>query len=297
MSKCLIIGFGSIGERHAEVLNRLGFEINVISKRKNLNFLTRKKIESFNLNEFEYVVISNSTENHLNTLLAVDKYFKTKAILVEKPLSSFPSNYLPKNKVFIGYNMRFNPIIVELNKIIKSKKNLFIESRCTSYFPSWRKGNYSKSYSAKFNGGGVLRELSHELDYIKWIFGKFKFDYNISSKLSNLNISTDDFFFGLGRIQGLSKIYFHLDYASHLEQRILNIKSNNINLTFDFISKTITGQVKSRTFNKKLTFDRNHSYKNMWLDIISNKGRNCCSYKDGMDTVKLIDQLRKNKYE
>ena len=100
MSKCLIIGFGSIGERHAEVLNRLGFEINVISKRKDLNFLTRKEIESFNLNEFEYVVISNSTENHFNTLLAVDKYFKTKAILVEKPLSSFPSNYLPKNKVF-----------------------------------------------------------------------------------------------------------------------------------------------------------------------------------------------------
>ena len=32
--------------------------------------------------------------------------------------------------------MRFNPIIVELNKIIKSKKNLFIENGCTSYFPS-----------------------------------------------------------------------------------------------------------------------------------------------------------------
>ena len=36
------------------------------------------------------------------------------------------------------------------------------------------KSNYLKSYSAsKSKGGGVLLDLSHEIDYINWLFGSF----------------------------------------------------------------------------------------------------------------------------
>ena len=41
--------------------------------------------------------------------------------------------------------------------------------------PTWRKGDYTKSVSAKKKyGGGVINELSHELDLMLYLFGKPK---------------------------------------------------------------------------------------------------------------------------
>ena len=47
---------------------------------------------------------------------------------------------------------------------------------CHSYLPQWRKKNYKKSYSSNAKlGGGVSLDLSHEIDYIQWIFGNINF--------------------------------------------------------------------------------------------------------------------------
>ena len=46
---------------------------------------------------------------------------------------------------------------------------------CYSYLPNWRKNiPYYLSNSADKKGGGVLLELSHEIDYLTWIFGDFE---------------------------------------------------------------------------------------------------------------------------
>ena len=41
-------------------------------------------------------------------------------------------------------------------------------------------------------GGGVLLELSHEIDYLLWIFKKIKINYSLNRKVSKLQINTDD---------------------------------------------------------------------------------------------------------
>ena len=60
-----------------------------------------------------------------------------------------------------------------------------------SFLPNWRKKNYQYSVSAqKKLGGGALLELSHELDYINWIFGK-KYEtkaFYRNSKILNLDV-------------------------------------------------------------------------------------------------------------
>ena len=55
-----------------------------------------------------------------------------------------------------------------------------------------KKRNYTKVYSSKNKGGGVEYDLSHEFDYIKWIFGKFKTVLKFNKKISNLKISSND---------------------------------------------------------------------------------------------------------
>jgi CMP-N,N'-diacetyllegionaminic acid synthase len=75
-----------------------------------------------------------------------------------------------------------------------NEKILNINIFCGSNLPDWKKTDYSKSYSAsKKLGGGVLLDLSHEIDYLHWIFGDLNILYSYNKKISNLDIDCDDF--------------------------------------------------------------------------------------------------------
>ena len=125
------------------------------------------------------------------------KNCKNKFVLVEKPLFSKPNKInIKKNKYYVGYNLRFNPIINFLKKKIKSKKIWSVNIFCGSYLPNWRNNiDYRKSSSAKKHlGGGVLLDLSHELDYVQWLFGKIEIEHCKSKKLSKFQQINHGFF-------------------------------------------------------------------------------------------------------
>ena len=53
--------------------------------------------------------------------------------------------------------------------------------------------DYRKTVSAqKILGGGVLLELSHELDYLRWIFGDVEFVQAQLARQSELDIDVED---------------------------------------------------------------------------------------------------------
>ena len=60
--------------------------------------------------------------------------------------------------------------------------------------PSWRpNSDYTKSVSAiKKLGGGVLLELSHDIDYLVWLFGNVKWVNSTIHRQGNLKIDTED---------------------------------------------------------------------------------------------------------
>jgi predicted dehydrogenase len=62
------------------------------------------------------------------------------------------------------------------------------------YLPDWRPGkDYRTTVTARRElGGGALLELSHELDYLQWIFGSAYWVSAVIGKHSNLEIDTED---------------------------------------------------------------------------------------------------------
>jgi len=86
--KVVVLGYGSIGSRHARILkNNLKIkDIFIFSKQK------IKKYKSFNsLAEIKkinpnYVIIANNTRSHFFYLKYLENNFKNIVILVEKPL-------------------------------------------------------------------------------------------------------------------------------------------------------------------------------------------------------------------
>ena len=162
---------------------------------------------------------------------------------------------------------------------------------------NWRSNiDYRKSSSAKTNTSEVecLLDLSHELDYVQWLFGKIEIEHCKSKKLSNLNIETDDFLNLTGKTKKVPSIQITLNYFTRKPTRQIYIDGKNISIQADLIRKNVV--CYSNNKKKKYTFynsDRNSDYKKQHLAILQKKSHsNLCTFKEGKQIVYLLNQIK-----
>lgn len=300
LKKVLIIGFGSIGRRHAKILKKNPNIKNVfvLTNQNCPSYIKIKSLKEINKINPDYIIISSETSKHFTQLNYIEKNFKNKIILVEKPL--FEKNKkltLKNNKVFVGYNMRFNPIIKKIRKIILNRKIWSVNVFCGSYLPNWRKNiDYSKSSSAiKKKGGGVLLDLSHELDYLRWIFGDFKIKYVINKKISDLKINTDDFLCLTGKFKKKIYLQLNLNYFTREAKRQILIDGKDLSISANLINKNLIFHDKNKIYKIKYNFNRDYTYKEQHRNIMNKKFTNCCTLKDAQNIMSIINKIRKFK--
>lgn len=293
--KILIIGYGSIGEKHYKILKKLDFksEILVFTNRKNTRVNSTNNINdllNFNPN---YIFVCSETSKHLNDVRFIDKSFKNKIVLIEKPVfHKNVKNKFKNNLYLVGYNLRFHPVLAFIKKILK-KKNIFsVNIRCSSYLPEWRPNkDYRKSYSSnKKKGGGVLLDLSHELDYLQWLFGKItKINRFKVDKISKLKINVKDFALITGKINTIH-FYINMNFFSRVNERSITIDAKDYSIKGDLLNFKVYLYDKKKTiFNLKkknlityLLQDKN---------ILSKNFNNFCFLKEGLALIKLIKKI------
>ena len=295
--RILIIGFGSIGRRHASILNKFKNvgEIFIFTKQKSHNYKNIKTLQEIKLVEPDYILICSKTSDHYKHLKFVEKTFKNKIVLVEKPLFEKFNNFVVRNnKVFIGYNLRYHPVIQFIKDYIKNKKIFSINVSCNSYLPNWRKNiDYAHSNSAKkIYGGGVLLELSHEIDYVQWIFNTIKeIEHVRIKKISNLKIDTEDCVLIIGKTNSVNFI-IDLNYFSLCEQRLVIINGNNFTLKGDLINNSVEIFKKNRKKIMKFKVDKNYTYNEQHKSLLRSDYRNSCSYAQGAKLMLLINKIK-----
>ncbi len=295
--KLLIFGFGSIGVRHANLLFKIGKISSVLffSKRKNVSFKTTTSIKEITAFNPDYILVCSETHKHFQHLRLIEKKFKNKIVLVEKPLFHKLMKFrFDKNKYFVGYNLRFHPVIKFLKKKIKKKEIFSVSIFCNSFLPNWRKNiTYFNSYSSfKKKGGGVLLDLSHEIDYLQWLFGKVNLiEYKKIKKISNLKINSEDLAQINGKINDIN-FYLNLTYFSRFQERRIVIDGKKETIVGDLIEnniKIITNKsLKKIVFKKK----KNQTYVEQHLAIFKKQSKNLCDLKTANNTLKLIDKLK-----
>ena len=295
--KIVIIGYGSIGKKHAKILSK-------IFKIKDLIICTKKKLKKFNtinnLNQIkkrpDYVVISSPTSKHFEQLKFIEKNFRGVKVLVEKPLfNKYKKLNIKKNKVFIGYNLRFHPIIKYIKKKIYNKKIIDIKVICNSYLPDWRKNRNYKKTSSAINklGGGVILDLSHELDLARWLFGEISPKYVVSGKFSTLKIDTDDLLKLYGKINR-ANLSLDLNYYSRIPMREIIVDQTNSTFHADLIKNIL--HIKTANSEKVIKFPKftmDNTYIEQHKAILKNKTKNLCDYNFAKKTMRLIDKIRK----
>ena len=297
MLKILIVGYGSIGQRHYNLLrtnknNKIKILTN--SNFKQNNFIERKDISKFNP---KYVIISSHTSNHFKDLKFINEKLKNSTILVEKPLFNknikFRNSY--KNKIFINYNLRFHPIINFIKNYIKNKKLIYCSMNCYSFLPNWRNNiDYKNSNSAKKKlGGGVALELSHEIDLANYLFQIKKIISSYNKKISNLEIDTDDILNVNFICKKISFCNLQLNFFDRLHERKIRIVTKNSTIIGDLINNIVTIKNKKNTKKKYFSIDNNFTYREVHKNIIQNNFINMCSLKEGLKLMSLISKVKK----
>lgn len=303
-SKALIVGYGVIGKKHFDIIKKLKIfkEIKICSKhyQKHTNNISFRDINKYNPN---YVIIANESSNHFDTLKNIDKILKNSSIYIEKPISIKEINFksVNNNKIFVGYNFRFHPIIRFLKKNIKilfpKNKNIIVDIRCNSFMPDWRKGIENRKFNSelKSKSGGILFELSHELDYASYLFGNLTNTFALSKKVSNLKINSDDYFNGIFKSKFCENINITLSYFDKIKDRSIKIYNSECSIYADLINNFIYISRNNKLIKKKFYFNRDRTFLEYHKSILKNKNRyELCDIQNGLKVVKLINNTYLN---
>lgn len=294
----LVIGHGAIGRRHARILSNMDTikKVTVLSSQSHLCFDTIHTLDEIAEIDPDYIVIASNTALHFKHLSFLEEMFERKVILVEKPLFEAVHNLAPvKNSVWVAYLLRFHPILKMIKKKISKKKLWNINIFCGSYLPEWRPGrDYRETSSArKDSGGGVLLDLSHELDYLQWLIGPIDLDYVYNGKVSSLEIETDDLLTIDGHSANGVRVHISLNYFTRKPIRQIIIDGENISIQADLVSSQAMVHMDGKF--------KEYSWKDIGMDqicreehesVIKNDNSYACTYAEGLETMYLIDQIK-----
>ena len=205
--RILIVGTGSMWFRHFEIVRKLFPEAQIaVYSESGRNshfadtFITKSEIMTFRP---EISVIANQSSRHLATASFLAELGSH--ILIEKPLSTNLDGVdqliaLKKSgdiKIAVGYNLRFLPSVQIFQSLLREQKigRIFdVRIEVGQSLETWRPGrDYRETASARrIDGGGVLRELSHEIDYLIGFFGSPHWVSASLGKVSDLEIDVED---------------------------------------------------------------------------------------------------------
>lgn len=289
--RTLIVGNGSIGRRHARILAELGCDVAMVSRRPPAGGVGFQTVaEALAIFQPAYVVVANRTDEHALTVEQLIQGDFRGRLLIEKPLGAHPSA-MPEHsfaKVAVGYNLRCDPLLGRLRSLTHSSTCVSTVSVYVGYYlPDWRpESDYRESYSAnRSRGGGVLRDLSHELDYVQWIFGGWKRLTALGGHFSGLTIDSDDAFTIIMETERCPLVTIHLNYLDRVSRREIVVNADQMTYRVDLVHSTFA----SGSLVDAVPTSRDDTYRAEHVAMIGGEVQDLCTIADAERTLATIE--------
>jgi predicted dehydrogenase len=311
-----IIGLGSIGRRHLRLISEIKSDIEIIVVRSGCGSpceeesLATKTVYSIT-DAIKYgiqaAVVSSPATLHIEQSLELAK--SGVHLLIEKPLSHTLERVeellevVNDNDVIamVGYVLRYDPGAIKFKNWLGKKITsdiLYATIECGSYLPDWRPDqDYRETVSARNElGGGVLLELSHEIDYLHWFFGR---PIDVQAQIRNsgtLDIDVEDQADLLLTSKQGYPITLHIDFNRRFVERKCKVLTTEGELTWDAVNKNVTWKTVHEDY---LCYEYSNERDNIYntqlenfMDCIENGTAPSITAEDGMNVISLIDAAR-----
>jgi predicted dehydrogenase len=323
IDRLLLVGYGSIGRRHLRIAREAlpDADIRVLRHRSTTEALEYSngcfsQLEEALAFKPQAAIIASPAPFHLTTVRALAGIGCH--MLVEKPLAD---NLLEvKNLVSlvnerqcvlqVGYNLRFLPSLREFRtRIATGAIGRVLSVRCEigQYLPSWRPdSDYRETVSAqKKLGGGVLLELSHELDYLRWVFGEVAWVNACLRQQSALVIDVEDtahliLGFTSESSSNAPVATLNMDFIRHDTTRICTAIGETGSLRWNGVTGVVDECPARRNKWSKVfhhPHQRDDSYRSQWdhfLACISSGLPPLINVHDGLAALAIIDAARRS---
>lgn len=294
--KVLMVGLGSIGQRHLRNIRRLyGDDVRILAYRvrglkhtfsdtmqirENIDLEQEYSITSFETlhaaleEKPEVAFITNITSAHMSC--AIEAARAGCDLFLEKPVSNnmhgieILGDLISKNNLvaFVGFQNRYHPCIKKLKEVLDSKvlgKIISVEVTMGERLITMHSyEDYRDTYMARndMGGGVVLNQQIHELDYIQFLFGKPVSVYSVNGINSGLEVDVEDYCSSIyiANYDGREvPIYAHADFVQYPPSRNCKVIGEYGVAFIDLLTPYIKMVVngETRLFEKIDEFNRN----------------------------------------
>jgi predicted dehydrogenase len=309
---------GNIGRRHLSSLRALDpeMEITLVRSGKGASWpelaLARRVVkttrEAIDAGAQAAIICSPAT---LHIEQAMEWVSVAKPLLIEKPLSINTSGldqlaqlvFSSKARILIGYVLRYDLAAQYFQQQLATDNYgvpLSVRIECGSFLPNWRpEQDYRQSVSAsKELGGGVLLELSHELDYANWFFGPFDKVQAVLQNSGTLEIDVEDGAELLLQTATGFTVSIHLDFYSKIPKRHCRVQTTTGELVWDALKQAVcwTG-ASGQTTEKFLPQERDQLFRRQllhFLDCVQGVSQPMVPIDQGIQVMQMIDAARES---
>lgn len=250
----LVAGCGSIGKRHIANLKMLSgvglLAVDECAERRSeveqrFGIETAADFESALARRPHVVLICTPTHLHVRQALAAAR--KGCHLFVEKPVADTLDGLDELMTVveeghlltLVGCNFRFHPGLRQVKTLLDSSaigKVVSARAHFGQYLPDWHPWeDYRQGYSAnRAQGGGVLLDRIHEIDYVRWLLGDITEVSALVGHVSGLEIDSDDVAEILVRFASGAFGSLHMDYVRRVYTCVLDITGEEGNIEWSY---------------------------------------------------------------
>jgi len=257
--RVLVVGLGSIGRRHARLVQH-HFSHEVVALRSGRghagNDLGIPEVYSWqeiHEGSFDVALITNPTHLHIDTAIRCAE--RGLDFLLEKPIDCRVTGLDDllttvrerRLSTYVAYPLRFHPVVCALKERLAERRVLHAGMVCASYLPDWRPGRDFLKVHSRFReqGGGVFLEMSHELDAAQYLFGPILDVKGTLARVGDLTADADDCA-DLIVSHGSATTNIHLDLFSRQARRYMEVETSEGYLRGDLRDPSISGVMAGR---------------------------------------------------
>jgi predicted dehydrogenase len=312
-----LVGFGSAGERALGVIRGLrpGAEFLVVSRKGGAGegFRSTSSLDDVVAFVPDAVIVAGPATTRVDVLRQIG--LLEVPVFIEKPLAhklddavvvaSLLGSALERSQV--GYNLRFSESLIAFRDFVRGGqfgRVLRFNAETGQYLPDWRPGkDYRETVSARADlGGGVLLELSHELDYLRWIFGEWEWVSAWTGRTSSLEIDVEDtalVTIGIEGDQASTQVVgqLSLDFVRRDKTRSVTAVCESGTLRWDGIAGTVEIYEASESRWETVVTDSGSqsTYRAQWdsfLSVVEKGSAPLVALSDGVAVLRAVEAIR-----